>query len=757
MRDVIELRVHGVGGGSPESLLGVSADETVRVAGEGSTGFWARRTQRSVEGYWWGRLTSAPLLQPLWIALLPFTLLNVAGWMHQPLEDRTKPTHSWWAVRWTLWLLAYLLTAVYAAWIGVLLIDLLLVQWWRDGQLTLLVLAGAAGVAVAALWILFKVARHVQVGYEGKRPPDGVVKASKRRDDRAKDSERQRFAGERDVAAASFWLHESSAKGLLVRHTLVAGLVVLVPIGLAALRMSPGASTAIESLDYGALVSWLLRCVVAMLVVLVALTVAERIRFDRAKLRLPDVYVRTTRSGFRHCAQAVAATFAVGLAVGGFSGVERLLRDRIGAAGNPYQDLDVAFGVAAIVFVVVVAWRIAVHFLTKRKILAGLRRAAAVRARTKGGRQISPAMLNRAAWARSLSEALRNIDRVLTIPALCFLAAAVPAAFGFLASVPRAAPIAAQIADLGGSIILLGMSTILVFLWRESRRDAVRRQVGMIWDVLTFWPRRTHPWAIRPYAERAVPELQERLCHHVKRDRYVILSAHSQGTVIAVAALAQLVEIDPAVAGRIALVTYGSPIAQLYQRFFPAYFHEPLTSGLRAQLSTGDITPEIAWRNLYRETDYVGKAVFTNEESATVDRVLDDPAEQPLIDELPLADVVASSPDPIREAFTALALHSDYNGEIELRAWVDQLRSHLGGHADDVRKRRQHPPRPTGAQLAGALTGALLVWPSLQLAQRRRHQAPDATRMGQRSSKVLGSRVDGPPSRSGRGRSRRDR
>ena len=47
-----------------------------------------------------------------------------------------------------------------------------------------------------------------------------------------------------------------------------------------------------------------------------------------------------------------------------------------------------------------------------------------------GRRQVSPAMLNRVAWARSLSEVLRNIDLVLSIPALCFLAAAVVAIGG---------------------------------------------------------------------------------------------------------------------------------------------------------------------------------------------------------------------------------------------------------------------------------------------------------------------------------------
>ena len=673
MPEVIELRVHGVGGGSPESLLGVEQRETVRVAGEGPTGFWARRSQRAVEGYWWGRLTSAPLLQPLWIVLLPFTLLNVAGWMHQPLDERTTPTRSWWAVRWVLMALGYLLTAVYAAWSGVLVIDLLLIEWRLGGRWDYTTAGSAAVAALVALGAVFLVARHVQGGFEGRRPPQGMVDASDEIEASPTDDHRARFAGERDLAAPSFWLHAPSAHRLLVTHTVVAAVVLLAPCVRAVVRMATGAASGLGVLGYDVVVAWLLRAVVVALVVLALLTVVERVVFERAKRRDPDRYVMTTRSGFRVCAQAVAVTFAVALAVGGFSGVERLLRARIDAPESANRDLDIAFGVAAIVFAVVVVWRVVVHARRKARIRAELL-AAAVHD-DDGRRHVSAAMLNRAAWARSLSEVLRNIDLVLSVPALCFLAAAVVAITGAAGRVPWGA----QVAALGGTIILVSMSTILVFLWREGRRTGVRRQVGMIWDVLTFWPRRTHPWAIRPYSERAVPELQERLCHHLGRDRYVIVSAHSQGTVLAVAALAQLLPIESTATGRIALVTYGSPVAQLYQRFFPAYFHQSLTLDLHGRLCDGAVSADMAWRNFFRATDYVGKALFTGNDLPVVDRTLDDPAVQPVIDELPLADVVPAGPDPIREPFSALALHSDYNGEVELRAWVDQLRHHLGG------------------------------------------------------------------------------
>ena len=93
MPEVVELRVHGVGGSPPDGLLGVSGPaDCVQVAGDAETPFVARREDLRVQGYLWGSLTARPLLQPLWLFLLPFTLINVAGWMHRPMRElRARP------------------------------------------------------------------------------------------------------------------------------------------------------------------------------------------------------------------------------------------------------------------------------------------------------------------------------------------------------------------------------------------------------------------------------------------------------------------------------------------------------------------------------------------------------------------------------------------------------------------------------------------------------------------------------------------
>lgn len=159
--------------------------------------------------------------------------------------------------------------------------------------------------------------------------------------------------------------------------------------------------------------------------------------------------------------------------------------------------------------------------------------------------------------------------------------------------------------------------------------SALRRGLGIAWDVLTFWPRRFHPLGPPAYSERAVPELKERISQLTRgsRDR-VMLTAHSQGGIIAVASLAWLTANGDA-ASRVMLVTHGNPAGRLYRRFFPGYFGGGLMRWLRSQLHDGD-----GWLNLYRLTDPIGDAVFTGPDEdiglplpdrTTGDRPLPDP------------------------------------------------------------------------------------------------------------------------------------
>lgn len=112
---------------------------------------------------------------------------------------------------------------------------------------------------------------------------------------------------------------------------------------------------------------------------------------------------------------------------------------------------------------------------------------------------------------------------------------------------------------------------------RRSLKDPeTRRNVGRMWDVLTFWPRVTHPFAPPCYGEALVPMLEDRVRklthlppHEKDKDHAyrVVLAGHSQGSVVALAAAARLHDSD---GSRVAMVSYGSPIAILYERYFRA-------------------------------------------------------------------------------------------------------------------------------------------------------------------------------------------
>jgi hypothetical protein len=148
---------------------------------------------------------------------------------------------------------------------------------------------------------------------------------------------------------------------------------------------------------------------------------------------------------------------------------------------------------------------------------------------------------------------------------------------------------------------LIGLGFILFVTWgRRAYKDAsARRTIGILWDVGTFWPRAAHPFAPPCYAERAVPDLTWRMATWTRATGgRLVISGHSQGSVLAAAAAWQL---KPAQRKRVALLTYGSPLERLYGRWFPAHFGPAALTRLHREVD--------CWRNLYRLTDPIGGPV----------------------------------------------------------------------------------------------------------------------------------------------------
>ncbi|SER87101.1 hypothetical protein SAMN05216188_116202 [Lentzea xinjiangensis] len=150
-----------------------------------------------------------------------------------------------------------------------------------------------------------------------------------------------------------------------------------------------------------------------------------------------------------------------------------------------------------------------------------------------------------------------------------------------------------------------------------------RRPLGLLWDLMCFLPRTAHPFAPPCYAERAVPEIADRTREFLDEsdDHRVVLSAHSLGAVLAVAALYAL---PSGYLERVRLLTYGIQLRPYFGRIFPdllgpvvlgtppvragALFScdpwrgdpgEAPDRGLSVLLGKG-------WINLWRRTDYLG-------------------------------------------------------------------------------------------------------------------------------------------------------
>jgi hypothetical protein len=211
-----------------------------------------------------------------------------------------------------------------------------------------------------------------------------------------------------------------------------------------------------------------------------------------------------------------------------------------------------------------------------------------------------------------------------------------------------------------GMLLLAGGGLLVIGLAVGGSMIGGARPLGLAWDLMCFLPRAGHPLAPPCYAERAVPELSERCrawlsgddsttekasgaeAHRVE-ERHVVLSAHSLGSVLAVAVLLSPRTGD-ADKSRIALLTYGSQLRAYFSRIFPELLgpsvlgiqpcdssslttNDPWANEIRAhgepitalpdkslfrldpksvmRTVSGDAaTPR--WRNLWRRTDYLG-------------------------------------------------------------------------------------------------------------------------------------------------------
>ena len=127
----VELRVHGVSGTPPESMLGTPHVE--QVAGDDYSRYFTtdpKPTDRELEGYHWGRFTSGTWRHALTLLFLPFGMVNAAPFM---LPRGAGPLRT---IALALFrLLGLLLTGLFSFALGLILIDLIGWRWSPSSNL----------------------------------------------------------------------------------------------------------------------------------------------------------------------------------------------------------------------------------------------------------------------------------------------------------------------------------------------------------------------------------------------------------------------------------------------------------------------------------------------------------------------------------------------------------------------------------------------------------------------------------------------
>lgn len=718
-----ELRIHGVGGASPAEVLALPHARL--VAGGRDAGFFRPESWLNtgldwdLEAYSWGGITSRSRTRALWIFLLPFALLNVAGWMRDSAgsrpDDTTRSGRGWKTA--LVRTESLLTTAVFTVLIAILMIELIGYRcvaldgcvdnwfvapydWFADS-----VIEGVAvGTAVAAITM-------TAIAVIARRRRGETVDASERPSDPA---------GRVGIADPDLWARPDIANGLSLVH-LSAALSLVSLAGLeAAHRLTSEPITTAASAAIGIVAicvflairtGWMARlaqrATLAGAVALVAWTVVHIAGLGLATSPTPDgaIVVVTSymvfalfllvffarwviylwqrlatgftarpkptadmggdetssdadpaRAGSAADARPPLMPFSLGGRLGNAVGAVRrwaastwrddravllslragvpvlgagiavavgsgiLLRvDALLGTGYPTDTLDrvAVFGLGWIALVVITAtW---VWFSNPG------RTPAQIIQEDLDGRpydsESDRLWLQRISSAESVAKITDHVETVITVPAVIMFAAV---GLTFFDPIERVIPALAGPASWVLSLIPLA----LIFAFNQLYRSRnFRRTLGIIWDVSTFWPKWFHPWAPPSYGERAVPHLVRRLRHLTSNGGSVVLSAHSQGTVVAAAALARL---DESTRSRIAVVTVGSPLTRLYARYFGDVFTVDLYRRLAASLGDGET---LAWSNLHRRTDYIGGPVFRThpDEPETpavsyVDQRLRDPA-----------------------------------------------------------------------------------------------------------------------------------
>ncbi|MDG4808947.1 hypothetical protein O7634_19545 [Micromonospora sp. WMMD1120] len=637
--DVVELRVHGVSGAEPTAVL--ARTRVRQVAGDDSGGFYRAAGRDpdglTLEAYRWGDLPTGTVGRTLaMVFLLPFMLSNVAVWM-RPAGRRGAA-----GVTLLCRLLALNLTVLYVVSIAGVALDLL--AWQCLGAARCRApfdsMGGLDGRHVGqrlAVLALLPVAALVALRLLGSR--------------RSRPADKPLWPVEPLVQRLRA-IHVAAALAVLdvvllvARHAggATAATTPLLALGAAVLLVCVGLLAAPGLIDRAATARAATRTARATNVVAVGLTVATLVVVARDERGWPSAtglpgYDGTAgaalfgqmillvllsglvlwhrgpargRSALRRGLGAAAlAAIAVGMAGALSAGLVYQAGQLLGGYRDeggpplPYRWTLLAF------FLHVTAAALVCGALTLVSRRRRRRAAAAITARDFPVVPPPPAAgrLRLATDAVARARFTEWFGLLAVIYAVLAVIGLVTSLLGRSGRQPETLarellglPAEAVGMGLAGATYLLAALVVLlvsggVFAYRTAW---FRRHVGILWDLGTFWPRAAHPFAPASYADRAVPELADRISRLAERHSGVLLCGHSHGSALLALAILRL---PPRVRQRVALLTHGSPLDRLYARLFPAYLNEQV---LR------EVGRRVGWRwlNLWRDTDPVGGWIF---------------------------------------------------------------------------------------------------------------------------------------------------